>query len=365
MANIDTAQGGYKDEVTYGIRPSFTSGTTTLKFGVQEGGFPIPVAKPVMIAKNISSSKDVDTIKFGKRETKWDIDYQLVEGKALQYVMGQVSEGGGGGPTYVHTITGTETGAVIGKSRYAHIETDGLTSDKIVDVTGIVTEKIDIGWDDEIIGIFAKETLMAQRIVDETATTNLLGQTSGGSSDDEGSTGGATSKAIVYTAGPAFSSGVTEETSYRIEFFKFGATDIISQIQTGNIRITNKIEPSYSNRNLGKTDNYGKSINAFPSAMYLINRRIGISITCLPNDDIMTLYERLNNGTLDNDITIQFTRSVGGNTHTILFTFDTTYCPVMDISGLVGFALENNILWTLVFFPKNVTITVTDADATI
>jgi hypothetical protein len=118
-----------------------------------------------------------------------------------------ITSGTGAGTTsgassvgYVHTITQIEpSDAFTLPSRTIHTETRGLTNNKFQDIAGgLVKEaewKIALGDSN---GLMQTNKIGGQRITDELATTNLYGVTSNGSADLEGSTGGATSKAVQY-----------------------------------------------------------------------------------------------------------------------------------------------------------------------
>jgi hypothetical protein len=239
-------------------------------------------------------------------------------------------------------------------SRTFHIQMENsLTTDRYIDICGCITKSIDIGGDTKKAAVQVKENFVAQRITDENATTDLDGVASAGSEDD----------AQDFTNAPRFyDTNLTVEDPFYLESITVGGTDITKDVDTWNIRIMNDFVARRANRT--GTDNYGRTINNYVGAWYLKKRRYDITLQALPTDETYPMWTRMQAGNVaDNDLVFSLTRtkSDDGIENTAIFTFDASVCPVVDITGMINFALANDQNWTFLLQPKTLTnIVVTD-----
>ena len=349
---------GFVNESTYGIRieeNGAAASTVTWACGDYIGSFQIPKEKPGFIDKGAFTSFDYGELISGSKHVEFEINYLLMEGHCLWYVLGTIAEAGSDN-NYTHTITGLLPSVGIElPSRTFHIQLESLTTDKLIDISGCITQSIDIGGSAKDPGIKVKEKIVAQRITDEGGTQVLTGEV--------------LTAAIDYTAAPAYmDSQLTSEDYYYLESIVLniaggGNVDITPFVDTWNINISNELLPRRSNS--AGEDNYGRSINNYVGAWYLKRRRYTITLNVLPSDETVLLWDSCQDQVTDNALTITFTRkkATGGETDNIVFDFDNNpaVCPVVDVTAIANFALANDNTWTFVLQPKAlVDIVVTD-----
>lgn len=343
---------------TYGTRKmdGTPANTVTYAIGDMIQSFPIPVEKPAWIDRQPFSSYDYGDLKAGAKSVEFDLSYLLIEGQPLLYALGYIAAAPGGSDNaYIHTITGI-TPAVARElpSRTFHIQLEGsLTTSRYIDICGVITKQIDIGGETKNAAIKVSEKFVAQRITDENATTDLTGTASAGSEDD----------AQDFSAAPAwYDSALTYEDHYYLEDISVGGQTVLKDLNSWNISIQNELIPRRANR-VG-TDNYGRTINNYVGAWYLKGRRYNISLNVLPTDETYPIWAKMQAGNVaDNDLIISLTRTkaVDGLENTIVYTFDTTICPVLDITGMVNFSLANDQSWTFMLQPKTLSgLVITD-----
>ncbi len=360
MANLETYTIGYKEEAVFGTR--VVAGTPTVVTYIigQILQIPLPTEKPVVIRQPVITSYDPAAMKYGAKEVMFELDYNLIEGNILNYILGEVSEGGGGGPTYVHTITPSEpTDSTTFESRTFHIETNGLTTDKLMDICGAVAYEFNLGWQVGNIGVQCSEKLIAQRITDENATSDISGTGSAGSEDD----------AKAYTNPPVYhDTNLTEADQWVPTEMKLAGSNIISSIKGGNINIKMGYEAPRTNRT--GFNNYGSTINRYITDVYRKQgaREYLITLNVIPDDNTIAFFDALQTDDYDNDLIITMARTAksSGNAHEIKFTFDTSTCLVADISGIMNYALKQDMGWTVLLMPRTLTNCVlTNEQATI
>ena len=337
------------DAGSYGTRKmdGTPANTVTVTLGEYIDSFPIPVEKPAWVDRTKFTGFDIGNLKAGAKIVEFSLAYNLYEGHPLLYILGPIQAApGGGDDAYIHTLTGiTPAIGVELPSRTGHIQIeDSLTTDRYIDICGCISKSIDIGGNIEIPGVKVTESFVAQRITDENATTDLDGVASAGTEDD----------AQDFTAAPIFKdTNLTVEDGYYLKSIVVGGTTITKDIVTWNIKIVNEFVPRRANR--AGTDNYGRTINNYVGAYYLKSRRYNITLSVLPTDETFPMWTRMQAGNVaDNDIVITLTRTKSHDSveNTIVFTFDTTNCPVIDITGMVNFALGNSASWSFILQPK-------------
>lgn len=349
MVHMTDGTLGFVNESTYGIRieeNGAAATTVTWTLGDYIGAFPIPIEIPTFIDKEAFDSFDYNTLKSGSKHVEFEVQYQLIEGHCLYYVLGGLVEAGSDN-AYTHTVTGiTPATAVVLPSRTFHIQAESFTTDKLWDICGVVTQSLDLGWTSRDPGIKVKERLVAQRITDEGGSQALTGEV--------------LTAAIDYSAAPAYMDAeLTPEDYYYLEFIKVniagaGDTDITGDIVGGNLQIKNEFVPRRSNST--DEDNYGRSMNNYAGAWYLKKRRYALTLNVYPTDNTIKLLNSQTDQVTDNAVTIQLTRTkaTGGATDTILFNFDNNpaICPVTDVTAMSHFALANDTTWTFILQPK-------------
>jgi len=365
MANKHLTKGtlGYYDEDnlgsgTYATRNMAATPADTVTYALGEyiDSFPIPIEKTHFIDKTKFTGFDYGDLKQGSKSVEFTLPYILMEGPPLLYALGPIpSAPTGSDDAYVHTLEGmTPSDGVELPSRTFHIQMeDSLTTSRYIDICGVVTKTIDIGGNMNDPYIKVSESFVAQRITDENATTDLDGVASAGSEDD----------AQDFTNAPRyFDTNLTVNDAYYLKSITVGGTDITKDLVSWNIKIINELVPRRANRS--GTDNYGRTINNYVGAWYLKSRRYQISLAALPTDETYPMWTRMQAGNVsDNDLVITFTRtkSADGVENTIVWTFDTSTCPIIDITGMVNFALANDQHWSFILQPKTLSsLVITD-----
>lgn len=361
--HLTEAKLGFYDEDNlgvgaYGVRNMDGTPANTVTYAIGDfiGSFPIPVEKPAWIDRGSFISFDYNELKAGAKKVEFVLKYQLLEGPPLLYALGPIQAAPSGGDNaWIHTLTPITP--AIGfelPSRTGHIQIENsLTVDRYIDIPGCITETLDVGGKSDQSAIEVSEKFNAQRITDENATSDLLGVPSAGSEDD----------AIDFTAAPAYyDPNITPEDFFYLESLWIGGVDITKDIKTWNLRTKNEFEERRANR-VG-TDNYGRTINNYVGAYLLKKRRYEVSIGGYPTDETYPIWQRMQAGNIaDNDIVVNFTRTkkADGLENTMVWTYDTAVCPVIDITGMVQFELANDQSWTFVLQPKTLTnIVITD-----
>lgn len=349
---------GYTDETTFGTRipnPP-VAGTAHYALGAYLEGIPFPVERPVIVERDVLTSFDAHELKYGKKEVRFTVPYQVLEGQPLQYIHGLNADAGPAGNIYTHTITGIEpANQATPETRTFHWETAGLTTQKIIDVHGAASEQLDISWiTGDARGLLAQEKFVGQMITDEAATKD-----NGGGAGDY--------KAVARTTAPALiTSSMSEAYPFRVSEIKYGGsggTDIISDVFAGNI--STKVEWEENRSLRGTTNEYSDSMNPYLSALYIKKRRQFITLTVSPTDNIIYFFNKIQNPDYNTDLYIKATRTVGAETHTLVWTFDTTTCPVTNVTGLIKYVLADNMKWTVVLQPKTmVSLVSSDENAT-
>lgn len=359
MTNIAGYKIGFDIETTYGTRARAapTSDTQVWVFGSITKALPsIPTEEKEYVPIGAFDSFNVNDLVVGKKFVPFTIEYALLEGIRLYYALGTETKGGAG-PTYTHTITEREpsTHSVL-PSCSIHLEAD-LTTDIIIDMCGMVVQQMDLSWlNTQPSFLSCKETLVGQRI-----TTNEAGYTSynlDGTADGDSS-----EKAVAYSANdPSLvDTSLTRENNFYCKEIKLGGsggTDYIADVQAVHITIQNELIPCRDNRT--GTDNYGRSINHYPSCYLLKDRSYQVAVTYKMTDTNTPFYTAFQQETADNDVYIKFERDVGGVTHSIVFNFDTAITPATSLKGpLLHHSPDENK--TIIFQPKSiVSIVVTD-----
>jgi len=359
MVYLEDGTLGFVNETTFGVRVEENGAdatTVTWALGEYIGNFTIPIEKPALIDRGKFTSYDYGELKAGAKIVEFPIKYMLMEGHSLWYVLGKMTEAGGDNAR-THTITGmTPADGVELPSRTFHIQLESLTTPKMFDICGCVTQEIDIGGTMKEPGIQVTEKMVAQRITDEGGTQVVAGEV--------------LTAAIDYTAAPAYmDSTLTVEDFYYLEYINISfeggaAVEMFSDLVSWNINIKNEFIPRRANR-VG-SDNYGRTINNYIGAFYLKSRRITITLNVLPSDKTIKMMNAQQDQKVDNAVSIGFTRTKSDDDieNTIVWDFDhnTAVCPITDITAMANFALANDQTWTFILQPKAlVNVIVTDA----
>ena len=333
---------------TYGtrLRNGTVANTVVYAFGEHFGGFMIPTETPTFIDRNVFSSFDVGDQKEGAKQVNIELNYMLMEGLELYFPLGKEAKSGST-PNITHVLTGIEPsdGNTL-PSRTVHIESTGLTTQKVIDVAGCISESIEISGAKDQVGILVKEKLIGQRITDENATTDLAGVASATDEDD----------AKVQVA-PAYAdnTGLTVEDFYYLKTIKHETNDITEWYEGWTIKITNEMIPRRANR--AGTDNRNRTINNYVGDWYLKKRRYLVTLLLQANDDTKVIWDRMYQGTEDNTLEFVFhrNRASDANEDVITWTFHATIAPVKELSGMVTLTNANDQSWHIVLQPKNLT----------
>lgn len=338
---------GYKREVTYGtrVRAGTPADTTTKVYGTWKNPFPVIAEKPTLVEYSKSGSFDKATQAYGNTEVRFQLASNLLDPvRIFEKVLGVINTTGPASSLYTHTVTGLEpaVGAVLPSDTY-HLQTEGLTDDFIQDIPGCYSEEVNLGYVAKEVGIECLEKVLAQRITDENATTDLDGVGSAGTEDD----------AKAYTNAPTLGTGVTEEDPFYLSSLSEAGNDIVNDVLACNFKIKNTFTENRTSRP-NKTDNYGKSINGYLSSAYLKDRNFEIALDLMPTDATLNLWDKLKTKSIDTDIVAVFKRQTKTNDkeHTITLTYDTSSCPVTDISGTLPFVHSVLQKWIIVLKPK-------------
>lgn len=352
MTDIAGYKIGFDVEATYGTRARTapTSDTQVWVFGSITKALPnIPTEEKEYVPIGAFDSFNVSDLKVGKKFVPFTIEYALLEGVRMYYALGQHSKAGPVGNIYTHTLTETEpSDASVLPSASIHLEAD-LTTDIITDMCGMVVQQMDLSWlNTQTSFLSCKETMLGQRI-----TTNESGYTS---YDLDGTVDGDDSeKAVAYSANDptTVDTSLTAENNFYCKEIKLGGsggTDYIADIQALHITIKNELIPCRDNRT--GTDNYGRSINHYPSCYLLKDRSYQVALAYKMTDTNTPFYTAFQQETVDNDLYILFERVVGVETHTIKFTFDASISPAISVKGpLLHHSPDENK--TIVFQPKS------------
>lgn len=341
---------GYVRETTYGtrVRAGTPADTTTKLYGAWKNPFVLPVEDPTMVNYRKSGSFDKASQAYGNTKIRFQLASNLLDPvrileKALGVISTQADTPEAG--RHTHTITGIEpaVGAVLPSDTY-HLQTTGLSSQFILDICGSYSEEVNLGYVAKEVGVECLEKVLAQRITDENATTDLDGVASGGGQEDD---------AKAYTNGPTFGTGVTEEDPFYLSSLSEAGNSIVDDVLACNFKIKNTLTENRTSRP-NKTDNYGNSINGYLSSAYLKERDHEITLDLKPTDATLALWDKLKNKTLDTDIVAVFKRQTKTNDkeHTITLTYDTSSCPVTNISGIIPFVHSILQKWIIKLEPK-------------
>lgn len=340
---------GYAKETTYGerIRAGTPADTTTKVYGAWKGPFPLVQEKPIIVEYFKSGSFGPASLAYGDREVRFQLSSNLLDPvRILEQALGEISTTGPVSSIYTHTLTSREpsVGAVL-PSRTYHHQTEGLTNDFILDISGSLVEEVNFGYVAGDPGVDCLEKILAQRITDENATTDLDGVASATDEDD----------AKAYTNGPTLGTGVTEADPFYLSLLSESGNDIVDDVLGCNIKVKNTFMENRTTRP-NKTNNYGKSINGYLSSAFVKKRAFEIALDLKPTDATLALWDKLQSHNLDTDIIMNFKRQTITNDkeHTMNWTFDTDECPVEDISGMIPFLHNEMQKWIVVLKPKDI-----------
>ena len=359
MVHMTNGTLGFVNETTYGIRieeNGAAATTATWLLGDYIGDFPIPIERQAFIDKGSFTSFDYNELKSGSKDVSFTVPYLLMEAHCIRFALGGTNTEAGSDNAYTHIMYGVvPANAVVLPSRTFHIQAEAFTTDKFWDISGVVTQQLDLGGTAKDPAIKVKEKFMAQRITDEGGSQSLTGEV--------------LDAAIDYSAAPEYmDSQLTTEDYYYLEHIKVnfagaGDTNITPDIVTWNLRITNEFVPRRSSST--DEDNYGRSMNNYVGAYYVKSRRYELILNVYPTDNTIKLMNSHTDLVTDNAVNIKFSRvkATGGASNTIIFDFDNNpaVCPVTDVTAFSNFALANDQSWTFILQPKTlVTCTATD-----
>ncbi len=340
---------GYTKETTYGtrIRAGTVANTTTKVYGAWKGPFPLVQESPKIIEYQKSGSFDPATLAYGNREVRFQLPSNLLDPvRILEQVYGQLATTGPVSGIYTHTITGTEPseGAVL-PSRTYHKQTSGLTTDFILDISGCYVEEVNFGYVAGDPGVECLEKILAQRVTDENATSDIAGVASASDEDD----------AKAYTNDPTLGTGVTEEDPFYLSLLSESGNDIVDDVLAVNIKVKNTFKENRTARPSGY-NNYGHNINGYLSSAYYKSRSHEVTLDLKPTDATLAFWDKLQSHSLDTDLIIKFKRQTKTNDkeHTMDWTFDTDVCPVKNISGMIPFLHNEMQKWIVTLKPKTI-----------
>ncbi len=336
---------GYAKETTYGtrVRAGTVADTATLVYGGWKGPFPMVFEKPKLIEYKKSGSFDIASQVYGNREVRFQLASNLLDPvRILEKVLGKLSTTGPSGSLYTHTVTAQEPvdGATLPSWTY-HLQTLGMTAPYILDIPGSYSEEANLGYVSGELGVECLEKVLAQRITDENATSDINGNASATDEDD----------AKAYTNAPTNGDNITEADPFYLNELSAGGVDIVNDIITSNIKIKNEFKENRTSRP-NKTNNYNKSINGYLSSAYVKDRTYEIQLELKPTDATLFFWDQVQSHSLDTDIVAKYVRTANSLTHTMDLTFDTTTCPVTDISGMIPFLHNELQKWIVVLKPK-------------
>ncbi len=340
---------GIIKETTYGtrVRAGTPADTASLVHGAWKGPFPLVSEAPKMIEYQKSGSFDPATLAYGNSEVRFQLTSNLLDPvRILERALGILNTTGPTSSIYTHTLTSKEpaVGAVLPSVTY-HKQTEGLTTDFILDISGCYVEEANFGYVAGDPGVDCLEKILAQRTTDENATTDLDGVASATDEDD----------AKPYTNGPTLGTGVTEEDPFYLGLLSGGGVDIVDDILACNIKVKNTFTENRTARP-NKTNNYGHSINGYLSSAYLKGRSFEVALDLKPTDATLFFWDKLQSRSLDTDLIVKFKRQTTTNDkeHTMDWTFDTDVCPVKDISGMIPFLHNEMQKWIVTLKPKKI-----------
>ena len=347
MARVTKYNIGYKEETTFGVRVR-TGGTpfaATVTYAIgSHKTLELPVEIPSIVKSPIITSYDPNDMKYGAKEVAFDLKYGAIEFWFLKYLLGEVSTPGPASGIYTNTITCSEPAdSTVYPSRTFHIETDGLTTDKLIDVCGAVGIEVDFGWVAGEHNISVREKIIAQRITDEAATHDLAG----GSDTDYA--------AENYTDDPIWhDTDLTEADVWRCTEVTHNTTNVITSLLSGNLNIKGGYHAPRTNRT--GTDNYDNTINKYITNVFRKQgeREYTITLALIPDDNAAAFLTSLQQNSYNNDMTIKFERQtkVTDKAHELEFTFDTSTALIADISGMLDLELNKDMVWTIIIKPK-------------
>lgn len=320
---------GYQIESSYSVRNPITpvGGTQLLSFGeFRDGTMPaIPSANSNIIERYIAAQLNPSDLSYGKmRLLEGVLEYDLVNGIPLVYGLGAVSTGGG--PPYTHTITELlPTSTKL--SRTIHFEEVGGTVEKAWDFPGCITKSLDLNISSPEMGqpLQVKESFIAQRKV-----------------TSHGDGGAKTKQAVIADSDkkPTVPTGSGTARYYWDDnsVCSHGGNSLLASVKIVNCRFQTDWVPLPGNTRTG-IDEHGANIKRW-NEDYKASK-VGLAVTIiLPTGETNTwdMLENLMAEVLDNDIIFHWERSA---TDYIKLTYDTSICPVMDVTAeLIQFGME-------------------------
>ena len=112
-------------------------------------------------------SHDLQQIAIGNFRYAFDIEGQYQTARLLEYALGTVAEGGGGGPSYVHTVTGNSTADLPSFTSYVALDSD--TTDDREKYQGCMINSLSLSCELGDVVRFRAEVLAQDMISDATA----------------------------------------------------------------------------------------------------------------------------------------------------------------------------------------------------
>lgn len=345
---------GFDGETTYAVRnrvanPNEANTVTYTFYESQLEGWKWPLEKPTKIEIPQYNKFGPGSILIGKKTMEFILPYQFINGPHAFYWLGKMGAEVAAGALFSHTVNEREpgdSGAPQLPSRTIHMESAGLTTQKLIDLIGCITAQVDFGWAKGKLGIDVREKFLFQRLTDENATHD----TSGGADANQA--------AKSYSAAPAdIGSAATASSIYNLAEAKYDVADsgspvdFTTDVLSLNIRLTNAMLPQPVNRTT--TDNYNKTINRFPNAYFLDRRSWQTVFNVRPTDKTLAFWKFIKDDDINTDITVKFERIVSGETHSIEFTFDTATAPIVDFGDRTKFQLTEMMSWPIVAEPAS------------
>jgi len=327
---------GYIDEVTYGTSP-IVAGSKLRAFGIHLDPLELPKQKSKIIRRDISSTYTANALLYGQTEHKITIPYVLMDGRELYYHMGKTPDTAG---SYTHTLTSmVKSDGAVPPSRTLRIETDGLTTDKRIDVRGCLPESLTLDWESTVPTVNCKEELVFKNLNDEStgenATTTLT-----------------TYAGQAYLRAPSGTEYSGEDAFY-CKTVSVGENDITDAVTKGSIKIAHAYTAYYANNS--DTDEFGVQKDRCPYQYFLQHKDFDVLLECYPTDEVLNIWDIFQNQSATTTVVITFARYSDTTNETIVFTFDNDETPIYDVSGMLKPLLDdpNNLIFR--FKPKDIT----------
>ena len=300
------------------VNPSGSTVITEYTFTVVTGTYVVGDTLTFTEAGNVTVTSTVVKVTVGATDTVTLID-------AWTEVFTVAAEITGG---YRHHITAMlKADGVRPQSRTFRVKTNGLTGERLIDLTGTLTQSMNI---------------------------NVNSDTSIGVSVSEGLIGTGVNPDATFTAdAPIYRSGLGDTDQFILHSFMIDDTEVATYFKKLDISMTNSYITSHPNT------------STIPNDYFLNTKNYELTFEMFPQDITFLIADYLLDKTVDKDIVIVLQRTVSTVVQTITFVFDTLETPFYEVSGKMQHPLEETSNWVMKAQPKSIDVIAINTSATL